>query len=47
MSPQQAKRIIEALANGIDPDTGEVLPGQSVFNNPQVVRSLFFASIWL
>jgi DNA-binding NarL/FixJ family response regulator len=44
MSPQQAKRIIEALANGIDPDTGEVLPGQSVFNNPQVVRSLFVAS---
>lgn len=44
MSPQQAKIVIEALANGIDPETGEAFPGQSVFNNPQVIRALFVAS---
>jgi len=33
MSPNEAKSIIEALANGVDPETGEVLSAQSVFNN--------------
>lgn len=44
MSPNEAKSIIEALANGIDPETGEDISGQSVFNNPQVIRALFVAS---
>ena len=44
MSPNEAKPIIEALANGIDPETGEDLAAQSVFNNPQVIRALFVAS---
>jgi hypothetical protein len=43
MSPQQAKATVEALANGIDPETGEVLNEQSIFNNPQVIRALFVA----
>jgi hypothetical protein len=44
ISPHQAKNFIEALANGIDPESGEALPDQSVFNNPQVIRSLVLAS---
>jgi hypothetical protein len=44
MSPNEAKPIIEALANGVDPETGEVLSAQSVFNNPQVIRALFVAT---
>lgn len=43
MSPLEAKKIIESLANGIDPDTGEILPAQSTFNSPQVIRALFVA----
>ena len=44
MSPNEAKSIIGALANGVDPETGEVLSTQSVFNNPQVIRALFIAT---
>ena len=43
MSPHEAKKIIDSLANGIDPETGEVLPAQSPLNNPQVIRALFLA----
>ena len=43
MSPIEAKKIIDALANGIDPESGEVLPSQSSLNNPQVIRALFVA----
>ncbi len=39
----EAKKIIDALANGIDPETGEILPSQSTFNSPQVIRALFVA----
>jgi len=34
-------KIIEALANGIDPSTGEVLPNESPYNNPETLRALF------
>ena len=44
MSPFEAKEIIEALANGINPETGEILPAQSNFNSPQVIRALFAAT---
>ena len=43
MSPLEARKIIDALANGIDPETGEILPTQSAFNSPQVIRALFVA----
>lgn len=39
----QVLRIIEALANGADPITGELLPESSPYNNPQVIRALFQA----
>lgn len=43
MSPLEARKIIESLSNGIDPETGEILSAQSTFNSPQVIRALFVA----
>lgn len=43
MSPKEAKTIIEALANGNYPESGDVLSDQSVFNRPQIIRALFVA----
>lgn len=34
-------KIIEALANGINPTTGEVLPSESPYHSPDVIRALF------
>ena len=34
-------KIVEALANGIDPITGEILPSESPYNHPDVIRALF------
>lgn len=42
--PLEAKKIIESLADGIDPVTGEILSEQSAFNSAQVVRALFVAA---
>jgi hypothetical protein len=44
MSPTEARRIIEALAQGVDPETGEVLPQDSLLQRPVVIRALFCAS---
>jgi hypothetical protein len=43
MSPMEAKKIIEALAAGIDPETGESLPSESILNSPRVIRALYAA----
>jgi len=43
MDKQKALEVIEALANGIDPTTGEVFSDDSPFQNVQVTRALFFA----
>ncbi|MBI2311818.1 MAG: hypothetical protein HYU77_04855 [Betaproteobacteria bacterium] len=43
MERQQAREILQALANGIDPHTGEVLQGESVFQQPDTIRALFTA----
>jgi len=37
----QAKEIVEMLADGIDPVTGEVFPPESCYNNPAIIRALF------
>ena len=37
----KAREIIRTLADGVDPTTGEVLPKESVFNSPEVIRALF------
>jgi hypothetical protein len=43
MSPAEAKQILEVLANGVDPLTGEIIFERSPFNRPQVIRALFCA----
>lgn len=44
MSPREAQRIVESLANGVDPVTGEVLDREGTLSSAQVVRALFLAS---
>ena len=44
MTPAEAKQIIEVLAGGVDPATGEVLPDDSPLSNPHVIRALFIAA---
>ncbi len=41
MDINRAKEIISALAEGVDPTTGEVLPDNSVCNKGEVVRALY------
>jgi hypothetical protein len=41
MDTEKHIKTLEALAKGIDPATGEVLPDESPYNNPEVIRSLF------
>jgi hypothetical protein len=41
MELNEAKEIVRALANGIDPTTGEVLPETSPYSNPKIIRALF------
>lgn len=40
---EQAYKCIDALANGLDPETGADLSTDSVVNKASVVRSLFYA----
>lgn len=37
----RAKEIIYALAEGVDPTTGEVLPDNSICNKGEIVRALY------
>ncbi len=37
----RAKEIIFALAEGVDPTTGEVLPANSVCNKGEIVRAFY------
>lgn len=37
----RAKEIIRILADGVDPTTGEILPKESVYNSPDVIRALY------
>ena len=43
MDITRAREIIGALAEGIDPTTGEVLPNDHVCNKGEVVRALYVA----
>ena len=40
MNPVEAKTTLEQLARGIDPETGEILAGQSPFGVVQKARFL-------
>ena len=44
MTPEEAKQVIEVLAGGIDPATGEVLADDSPLSNSHVIRALFLAA---
>ena len=37
----RAREIIRSLAEGVDPSTGEILPSESVYNRPDVIRALY------
>ena len=44
MDAAQALAVVRSLANGIDPESGEVFPPESVYQRPQVVRALYSAA---
>ena len=44
MELQFAREIINVLAQGIHPVTGEVMPADSPYNEPPVIRALFAVS---
>ena len=44
MEKQAALHIVQALAQGIDPQTGETFPADSAYQHPQTVRALFEAA---
>lgn len=41
MELEKAKEIIEVLADGFNPITGEEFPPDSPYNNPEIIRALF------
>lgn len=44
MDAAQALAVVRSLANGIDPESGEVFPTESTYQRPQVVRALYEAA---
>ena len=40
MDITRAKELLSALADGIDPFTGELLPQNHVCNQPEMIRAL-------
>ena len=44
MDAAQALAVVRSLANGVDPETGEVFPVESPYQRPNVVRSLYEAA---
>lgn len=43
MELERAKKLLEILADGIDPTTGEILPSNDSVNNPEIIRALHVA----
>ena len=43
MQTSEALKILQALSDGADPDTGEAFPADSPYQRPQVVRALMAA----
>ena len=44
MDANQALAVVRSLANGVDPETGEVFPAESAYQRPLVVRALYEAA---
>lgn len=43
MEKSEVIEVLEALAEGIDPETGEVFKEDSPYNQPKVIRALYQA----
>ncbi len=43
MEASKATEILELLLDGVDPESGELLPEDSVFCEPNVIRALHYA----
>ena len=41
MELEKSIKMLEALAKGIDPLTGEVLPDHSPYNSVEITRAIF------
>ncbi len=41
MELTESRKIVNTLAQGIHPTTGEVFPPESLYNDPEVIRALF------
>lgn len=44
MDAAQTLAVVRSLANGVDPESGEVFPPESAYQRPQVVRALYLAA---
>lgn len=44
MDAAQALAVVRSLANGVDPESGEVFPPESTYQRPQTVRALYEAA---
>ena len=44
MDAAQALTVVRSLANGVDPESGEVFPPESAYQRPQEVRALYEAA---
>src|SRR5258708_329483 len=44
MDVSEALEIIHTLADGVDPNTGELFPEDSPYQHPRVIRALFAAT---
>src|ERR1043166_4800149 len=44
MDAAQALTVVRSLANGVDPESGEVFPPESAYQRAQVVRALYEAA---
>ena len=44
MDQAQALAVVRSLANGVDPETGEVFPSESAYQRAQTVRALYAAA---
>ena len=44
MNQTEALSVIRSLANGVDPESGEVFPADSVYQRAPTVRALYLAA---
>lgn len=44
MDLANALAVVRSLANGVDPESGEIFPSESAYQRPQVVRALYEAA---